>query len=70
MNSITELFNLGDNDIILSNIETQRTTKILTVETIPITHHCAIKIHSNGIEIRTINHSLIEDSYKLHVKLN
>ena len=54
MNSITELLDLEDNNIIISNIETHGTTKTLIIETRPISHHCPIcdyKMHSRGIKI-------------------
>ena len=72
MNSITELLDLEDNNIIISSIETHGTTKILTIETRPISHHCPIcdyKMHSRGIKIRTINHPIIQDGYELQIKL-
>ena len=68
MNSITELLDLEDNDIIISNIETQDTAKILAVETRHIPHRCPIcdyKMHSRGIKIRTINHPIMQDGYEL-----
>ena len=72
MNSITDLLDLEDNDISISNIETYGTTKILTVETKPVVHHCPIcdyKMHSRGIKTRTINHPIIQDGYELQIKL-
>ena len=72
MNSITELLNLEDSDIFISDITISGTKKILTLETHPIIHFCPIcgfKMHSRGIKTRTINHPILQDSYELILKL-
>ena len=72
MNSITELLNLEDADIFISDITISGTTKILTLETHPIIHFCPIcgfKMHSRGIKTRTINHPILQDTYELILKL-
>jgi len=72
MNSITELLNLEDCDIFISDISISGTKKILTLETHPEIHFCPIcgfKMHSRGIKTRTINHPMLQDSYELILKL-
>ena len=72
MNSITELLNLEDADIFISDITISGTKKILTLETHPIIHFCPIcgfKMHSRGIKTRTINHPILQDTYELILKL-
>ena len=68
MNSITDLLNLEDLNIIISDIQIQGTTKTLTLETLPCTHFCpscGFKMHSRGIKKRTINHPIFQDNYAL-----
>ena len=68
MNSITELLNLEDLEIIISDIQIQGTAKTLTLETQPCTHFCpscGFKMHSRGIKKRTINHPIFQDNYAL-----
>ena len=68
MNSITELLNLEDSDIIISDISIQGTTKTLTLETTPCTHFCpscGFKMHSRGTKRRTIKHPILQDTYEL-----
>lgn len=68
MNTITELLNLEDSDIIISDITIQGTTKTLTLETKPYPHYCPVcgfKMHSRGIKKRTINHPILQDNYEL-----
>ena len=72
MNSITELLNLEDADIFISDITISGTKKILTLETHPTIHFCPIcgfKMHSRGIKTRTINHPILQDTYELILKL-
>jgi hypothetical protein len=40
MNSITQLLDLEDSDIIISDIQIQGQTKPLTLETLPSAHFC------------------------------
>lgn len=72
MNSITELLNLEDADIFISNISINGTKKILTLETKPIRHFCPVcgfKMYSRVIKVRTINHPVLHDGYELVLKL-
>lgn len=68
MNSITELLNLEDTDITITDISIQGTTKTLTLETHPSLHFCpscGFKMHSRGIKKRTIKHPILQDNYEL-----
>ena len=68
MNSITELLNLEDSDIFISDIDIQGTTKFLTLETKLYSHFCpscGFKMHSRGIKKRTIKHPILQDNYEL-----
>ena len=68
MNSITELLNLEDSNIFISDISIQGTTKTLTLETKPYAHFCpscGFKMHSKGVKKRTIKHPILQDSYML-----
>ena len=68
MNSITELLNLEDSDIFISDITIQGTTKFLTLETRLYSHFCpscGFKMHSKGIKKRTIKHPILQDNYEL-----
>lgn len=68
MNSITELLDLEDSEVIISNISIQGTRKLLTLETRPEVHFCpacGFKMHSRGIKTRTINHPILQDNYEL-----
>ena len=72
MNTITELLNLEDSDIYVSNIQIIDTKKIITVET-PVSIHfcpqCNFKMHSRGIRERTINHPVLQDGFECIIKL-
>ena len=68
MNSITELLNLEDSDIFISDITIQGTTKFLTLETRLYSHFCpscGFRMHSKGIKKRTIKHPILQDNYAL-----
>ena len=72
MNSITELLDLEDADIFISDISISGTQKILTIETTAKTHFCPMcgfKMHSRGLKTRTINHPVLQDTYELVLKL-
>lgn len=72
MNRITELLDLEDADIFISDISIEGTRKTLTVETHPSIHYCPIcgfRMHSRGIKVRTINHPILSDGYELVIKL-
>ena len=68
MNTMTELLDLEDADIIISDITIQGATKTLTLETRPSPHYCPIcgfKMHSRGVKQRTIKHPVLQDNYEL-----
>ena len=68
MNSITELLNLEDSEIFISDISIQGTTKTLTLETKLYSHYCpscGFRMHSKGIKNRTIKHPILQDNYEL-----
>jgi predicted Zn-ribbon and HTH transcriptional regulator len=59
MNSITQLLDLEDSDIIINDIQIQDQTKTFTLETRPSAHFCpscGFKMHSRGVKKRTIQH--------------
>ena len=59
MNSITELLNLEDENIMISDISIQDTTKTLILETrlsARFCPSCGFKMYSRGIKKRTVNH--------------
>ena len=68
MNSITQLLDLEDSEIIISDTSIKDKTKYLTLETRPCTHHCpccGFKMHSRGITQRTISHPILQDGFQL-----
>ena len=68
MNSITDLLDLEDNDVIIKNIDIQGQTKVLTLETPPTAHFCPVcgfRMYSRGVKKRTINHPILQDNYSL-----
>jgi transposase len=68
MNSITQLLDLEDSDIIISDIQIQGQTKTLTLETRPSAHFCpscGFRMHSRGVKKRTIHHPILQDNYSL-----
>ena len=68
MNSITDLLDLEDTDIFISDISIQDQTKTITLETRPVAHFCPIcgfKMHSRGVKTRHINHPILQDNYNL-----
>ena len=68
MNSITELLNLEDSDVFISNIDIQGTTKTLTLETKLYAHYCpscGFRMHSKGVKNRMIKHPILQDNYEL-----
>lgn len=68
MNSITDLLDLEDTDIFISDISIQDQTKTITLETRPVAHFCpscGFKMHSRGVKPRHINHPILQDNYNL-----
>lgn len=72
MNSITDLLDLEDTNIIISDIQIQGQTKTITLETPPTAHFCpscGYRMHSRGVKRRTINHPILQDNYSLIIIL-
>lgn len=68
MYSITDLLDLEDGDLAVTDIQIQGQTKILTIETRPVPHFCPFcghRMHSRGVKKRTINHPILQDNYAL-----
>ena len=68
MNRITELLDLEDSDIIVSDIQVKGTRKTLTLETPPAIHfcpQCGFRMHSRGIKKRSVSHPILQDGYEL-----
>ena len=68
MNSITDLLDLEDADITITDIQIQGQTKTLFLESKPVAHYCpscGYKMHSRGIKQRKINHPILQDNYRL-----
>ena len=72
MNSITDLLDLEDSDINISDIIVEGRTKTLIIETPPVAHYCptcGYRMHSRGVKKRTINHPILQDGYSLILSL-
>lgn len=68
MNRITDLLDLEDANVIISDIYTQGQTKTIILETPPTAHFCpscGFRMHSRGIKNRTITHPILQDNYSL-----
>ena len=68
MNSITDLLDLEDSEIIIKDIQIHGQTKTLFLETTPIVHFCPIcgyRMHSRGVKSRKIKHPILQDNYSL-----
>ena len=71
-NSITDLLDLEDSNIYISDVRIEGTRKILTLETEATVHFCPLcgyRMHSRGIKTRIINHPVLQDTYELVLKL-
>ena len=72
MNSITDILDLVDLDIEITDIQINVRQKILTLQTPPAVHFCPLcnfRMHSRGLKTRTINHPVLQDGYSLVLKL-
>ncbi len=68
MNTITDLLDLEDSDILVSDIQVEGTRKLITLETRPVPHFCpscGFRMHSRGIKTRTIHHPILQDGFEL-----
>lgn len=72
MNDITDLLNLEDKALQITDITVTDGIKTVTLETAPIAHYCPVcgfKMHSKGTKTRTVNHPILQDTYRLVLKL-
>ena len=72
MNSITDLSDLEDEDILISDTSINDNVKTLTLETHLTSHYCpccGFRMHSRGIKSRRVNHPILHDVYKLAIYL-
>ena len=72
MNSITDLLDLEDGEVSITDIQIQGRTKILTVETQPVAHYCpncGYRMYSRGVKERKVNHPILQDNYSLIIIL-
>lgn len=68
MHNITDLLDLEDSDIFISDIIIEGQTKTIVLQTIPQARYCptySYRMHSRGIKNRTINHPILQDGYSL-----
>ena len=68
MNNITNLLDLEDPDIIISETSIQGQVKTINLETKPVAHFCpscGLRMYSRGVKERTINHPVLQDGYSL-----
>lgn len=68
MNRITDLLDVEDENVIISDIQIQGQTKTIILETPPAAHFCpscGFRMHSRGIKNRTITHPILQDNYSL-----
>ena len=68
MNTITDLLDLEDSDLLISDVKVEGTRKMITLETNPSPHFCpscGFRMHSRGIKTRTIHHPILQDGYEL-----
>lgn len=72
MNDILQLLDLGDEEIKVLDISTDGDTKTITVEKQLSEHFCPMcgfKMYSRGIKTRTARHQILQDGYKLILKI-
>lgn len=68
MNNITDLLDLEDSDIKISDVIVEGQTKTLIIETPPVASYCPVcgfRMHSRGVKKRTITHPILQDGYSL-----
>lgn len=72
MNTITDLLNLEDPNVYISNTLIEGTKKYITLESHPYACYCPLcnyRMHSRGIKTRRINHPILQDGYELIIIL-
>ena len=68
MNTITDLLDLEDSDLFISDVQVEGTRKQITLETHLVPHYCpscGFRMHSRGIKTRKIHHPILQDGYEL-----
>ena len=68
MNTITDLLDLEDSELFISDVLVEGTRKLITLETHPVPHFCpscGYRMHSRGIKTRTVHHPILQDGYEL-----
>ena len=68
MNSITELLDLEDGELIIADTQIQGQIKTITLETPVIAHYCpncGYRMYSRGVKKRKIKHPILQDNYSL-----
>ena len=72
MNDITDLLDLEDSNLNITDVTLSGNKEIVTLETVPTIHHCPVcnyRMYSRGIKTRTINRPILQDTYQLIIKL-
>ena len=72
MNSITDLLDLEDGDLCITETQIQGQTKTITIETKPVAHYCpncGYRMYSRGVKKRKVNHPILQDNYSLIIIL-
>ena len=72
MNSITQLLDLEDSDIVISETRIEGSRKTITLETHPDAHfcpQCGFRMYSRGIKRRNISHPVLQDGFELYLVL-
>lgn len=72
MNDILQLLDLGDENIKIVDVNIDGDVKAITVEKRLEEHFCPMcgfKMHSRGIKTRTARHQILQDGYKLVLKV-
>lgn len=72
MNSITDLLDLEDADICITETQIQGQTKTITIETKAVAHYCpncGYRMYSRGVKKRKVNHPILQDNYSLIIIL-
>ncbi len=68
MNSITELLDLEDGELIIADTQIQGQIKTITLENPVIAHYCpncGYRMYSRGVKKRKIKHPILQDNYSL-----
>lgn len=72
MNNIINIFNIEDEDVFVVDTQTVQDTKYIVVEKRPKSTYCpccSSIMHSKGIYVRNVNHSMLQDGFKLIIQL-